>query len=63
MLNRYKHLVVLTNYYMKWLKVFAGKDHSVKTLVQIIVKEIMSKHGAPERIITDRGQDFMSNMY
>ena len=62
-LDGYKHIVVLTDYYTKWPEAFAVKDHSAKTLAQIIVKEIMSRHGAPERIITDRGQDFMLDMY
>jgi len=60
--DRYKHIIVLTDYY-KWPKAFVVKDHLAKTLAQIIVKEIMSKHGAPERIITNRGQNFMSNVY
>ena len=31
--------------------------------MRIIATEIFPRHGAPERIITDRGQDFMSDVY
>ena len=58
-----KHIVVITDYYTKWPEAFAVPDHKAETLAKIIVTKIMSRHGAPERIITDRGQDFMSDVY
>ena len=58
-----KHIVVITDYYTKWPEAFAVPDHSAETIARIIVVKIMSRHGAPERIITDRGQDFMADVY
>jgi len=31
--NGYKHIIILTNYYIKWPEAFAVKDHLAKTLV------------------------------
>jgi hypothetical protein len=61
--NGNKHIVVITDYYTKWPEAFAVPDHKAETLAKIIVTKIMSRHGAPERIITDRGQDFMADVY
>ena len=61
--NGNKHIVVLTDYYTKWPEAFAIPNHEAETLAKIIVTKIMSRHGAPERIITDRAQDFMADVY
>jgi hypothetical protein len=61
--NGNKHIVVLTDYYTKWPEAFAVPDHTSETLAKIIAAQIFSRHGAPERIITDRGPDFMADTY
>jgi hypothetical protein len=55
--------VVLTDYYTKWPEAFAVQDHTANTLARIIATQIFPRHRAPERIITDQGQDFMSDIY
>jgi hypothetical protein len=61
--NGNKHIVVLTDYYTKWPEAFAVADMSAETLAKIIAAQIFTRHGAPERIITDRGGDFMADVY
>jgi hypothetical protein len=61
--NGNRHIVVLTDYYTKWPEAFAVPDHTAVTLAKIIATQIFPRHGAPERIITDRGPDFMSDVY
>ena len=34
-----------------------------KTIVKIFVREIIIRHGVPERIITDKGSQFMAKVF
>ena len=58
-----KHILVLTDYYTKWPEAFPMKDKSAATIAKILVTQVICRHGVPERIITDRGSDFMSDLF
>jgi hypothetical protein len=58
-----KHLVVITDYYTKWAEAYALPDIEAETIARVLIREIISRHGAPRRIITDRGSQFMSKVF
>ena len=58
-----KHILVFTDYYTKWPEAFAIPDLEAETVARILVTEILCCHGAPERIITDRGSQFMADVF
>jgi len=58
-----QHVLVLTDYYTKWVEAFPIKNMEAETIAKILVREIIVRHGVPERVITDRGSQFMAKVY
>ena len=48
------------NYLTKWLEVFATRDQSALTMAKLLVEEIISRHGVPHQLLSDRGPSFLS---
>jgi transposase InsO family protein len=58
-----KHILVFTNYFTKWPEAFALSDMKAETVARVYVNEIIMRHGAPSRIITDRGDQFIADVF
>lgn len=56
--NRY--LVVFSNYLTRWPEVFCTKSIEATVIAQLIVGEIIPRHGPPEWLLSDLGSNFMS---
>ena len=57
-------LVVVTEYLTKWMEVEALPDATAETIGQVFCgKGVLARHGAPKRILTDRGANFLSEMF
>lgn len=58
--NRY----ILTFHDMctKWCEAFSIPDQGARTIAEIFVKEIVSRHGAPRMLLSDRGANFTSSL-
>ena len=46
----------------KWPEVFAVSDQSAATIANLLVREIISRHGVPSAILSDRGRAFLSGL-
>ena len=55
--NRYA--VVFVDYLTKWPEVFAVPDQIAATVAQLLTEEIISRHGVPAEILSDRGRAFL----
>lgn len=58
--NRY--ILVMTDYHTKWVEAVACPAATAAEAAQGFVREIVLRHGAPGRIITDRGQHFVASL-
>ena len=58
--NRYA--VVFVDYLTKWPEVFAVADQTAHTIAQLLVKQIISRHGVPAELLSDQGADFLSGL-
>ena len=58
--NRY--LVVFTDMCTRWCEAFAVPDIEAKTIAKLLVDEIISRHGAPRKLLTDRGSNYKSSL-
>ena len=54
-----QYAVVFVDYLTKWPEVFAVPDQSAATIAQLLVEEIVSRHGVPAEILSDRGRSFL----
>ena len=57
-----KWLLVITDYLTKWVEAFPTKDAKANTVAKILIKEIICRHGAPKKLLTDQGRQFVSNL-
>ena len=55
--NRY--ILVFTDHFTKWVEAFAIPRQDAQTVAEYFVREIVARHGAPEKILTDRGKAFI----
>lgn len=58
--NRYA--VVFMDYLTKWPEVFAVSDQSAATIAKLLVENIVSRHGVPAEVLSDRGSAFLSGL-
>lgn len=58
-----KHILVFTDYFTKWPEAIAIPDLEAKTVARAYFEHIIVAHGAPSRIITDRGSQFVADVF
>ena len=58
--NRYA--VVFMDYITKWPEVFAVPDQTALTIARLLVEQVVSRHGVPSQLLSDRGAAFLSNL-
>ena len=58
--NRYA--VVSMDYLTKWPEVFATADHSAPTIAKLLVEKMISRHGVPKELLSDRRASFLSKL-
>ena len=52
--------MVFIDYLTKWPEVFAVVDQSAATIARLLVEQVVSRHGVPAEILSDRGKSFLS---
>ena len=58
--NRY--LIVYTDYLTKWPECFAVPTIDAPVVADLLVNEIIRRHGAPHKLLSDRGTNFRSKL-
>lgn len=58
--NRY--VLVMTDYHTKWVEAVACFAATATAAAQAFVEQVVLQHGAPAKIITDRGKHFVNNL-
>lgn len=51
-----QYAIVFMDYLTKWPEVFPSPDQTAATIAKLLVEEIMSRHGVPSEILSDRGK-------
>ena len=57
-----QYAVVFVDYLTKWPEVFAVPDQSAATVAKLLVEEVVSRHGVPTEVLSDRGRAFLSGL-
>ncbi|KAL0722739.1 hypothetical protein Bca4012_037338 [Brassica carinata] len=58
-----KYILVLTDYFTKWVEAEAYVSITDKEVQQFVWKNIICRHGLPYEIITDNGSQFISHNF
>ena len=57
-----QYAVVFVDYLTKWPEVFATSNQSAYTIAKLLVEKIVSRHGVPAQLLSDRGGAFLSKL-
>ena len=57
-----QYAVVFMDYLTKWPEVYPTPDQSAATIANLLVREIVSRHGVPSELLSDRGRAFLSDL-
>ena len=60
--NKEKYILLVVDAFSKWPEAFAVHSYDAITVAQVLYKEIFTRFGCPDVLISDRGQCFMSNL-
>lgn len=55
-------LVVVVDYYTKWVEMFPLKDGKTPRVVKVLREEIFTRWGVPKYLVSDRGPQFTSHL-
>ena len=61
--RRNKYIVVIGDYYTKWIEAFAIPNQEAKTVAKIFFDEFVCRFGAPTYLHTDQGRNFESTLF
>ena len=53
-------MLAVTNYFTKWVEIFAIPDQSTVTCAKIILNEVIARFGCPYDIHSDQGCNYES---
>ncbi|KZS07399.1 Uncharacterized protein APZ42_028945 [Daphnia magna] len=59
----YRHIIVAIDYLTKWIEVQPVPDTSSKFPSAFLKQNVLFRHGAPQRLITDQGMAFTSEQF
>ena len=60
--NGNQYAAVFVDYLTKWPEVFATPDQSAATIACLLVEHVVSCHGVPAALLSDRGAAFLSKL-
>lgn len=58
--NGNKYCLVFTDYLTKWVEAFLMRNVMAETVANILLNEILTRHSAPTRLVSDQGANFMN---
>lgn len=61
--NNNRYILVFVDMCTKWTEAFAIPNIEAKTVAEIFVNKIVSQHGAPRVLLSDRGSNFLSSLF
>ena len=61
--NGNKYILVVGDYFTKWKECFPMPNMEAITVARIMVNEVISRLGVPEKIHSDQGAQFESNLF
>ena len=57
-----KYILVVTDYFTKWVEVFPIPDQKAETCAHVLVEEVFMRYGFPQTLHSDQGRDFESKL-
>jgi hypothetical protein len=61
--NGNSSVVVFIDAFSKYCEAFPLQNHTSLTLAKVFVTQILCRHGAPQSVMSDRGREFLSDLF
>ena len=61
--NGNEYIIVLGDYFSKWVEAWAVPNHTAQTVADKLVVEFFTKYGCPKQTHTDQGREFQSELF
>lgn len=61
--NRNEYLLVFVDYFTRWVEMFPMRSATARTIATIFQKEILTRWGVPDFLLSDRGTQFVSSVF
>ena len=58
-----KYILVVTDYFSKWVEIFAVPDQTAVTCAEKILNEVISRYGCPHDLHSDQGSNYVSKIF
>ena len=58
-----KYILVIQDYFTKWVECFAMPNMEASTVARIMVNEVVARFGIPNLIHSDQGRQFESALF
>ena len=58
----YRYMVVIVDYFSRYPIALPVKDISMATFTDVVMTHLITTHGCPERLISDRGGQFVGDL-
>ncbi|MCP3662607.1 MAG: DDE-type integrase/transposase/recombinase [Gammaproteobacteria bacterium] len=55
-----RYILVIMDHFSKWPEAYALGDQTAQTIATKFMTEFVCRHGVPQRVMTDRGNNFLS---
>ena len=52
----------VVDYLTKWVEAFPVQNQTAETIAKLLVEEVICRHGAPQKLLSDRGSKFMAEL-
>ena len=57
------YILVVVDYFTRWTEAYPIPDQKALTVADKFVSEFITRFGVPERLVSDQGTDFMSDLF
>ena len=61
--NGHKYCLVITDCFTKFVEIFPMRNQEAETVAAVVVREFVSRYGAPREIHTDQGRQFEATLF
>jgi len=58
----YRYILVISDYASRFVFTIPMKNQTTQTIARCLVNKIITKYGAPQTVLTDRGTNFLLSM-
>ena len=58
-----KYILILGDYFTKWVEAYLLENQQAETVAEVIVKEFVSRFGAPFQLHSDQGRNFEAELF